>query len=241
MMLFLCGKGPAFQQIVIDMADARHKIAVYTHDSDPVIETCQMLGVPVTTQSVNDMTVWPWKPAAIASVGYLDIIKMHVLEAVGNRVFNCHYALLPANRGRSSVPWAIIDGDTVTGITYHWIEQGIDTGRILLQASCRITPDDTQATLFAKLHGLAHDFFMAALRLAMVDTFGVPQQHEGASYHKAGPPHNGVINPNWDNAYIERFIRAMTYPPLPYATYRGEEIKTFAEFRRMTQQYEVLA
>lgn len=239
MMLFMCGKGPAFQSIVADLIKDNHKIAVFSHDGEPVIGMCQQLGVPVTTQSVNDMSIWPWKPAAIASVGYLDIIKMHVLEAVGNRVFNCHYALLPAHRGRSSVPWAIIDGDTVTGVTFHWIDTGIDTGRILLQASCRIAADETQETLFPKLHRLAHEFFKPALRLAMVDTPGVAQEYEGASYHKAGPPHNGVINPNWDSSYCERFIRAMTYPPLPYATYNGREVHTFAEFKRLTVDLEV--
>jgi len=239
MMLFLCGKGPAFQEIILDIVDGGNKIAVFTHDGEPAIDMCHHLGVWVTTTNVNEVDKWPWHPAAIASIGYLHIIKAHTIAAVKQRVFNCHYALLPAHRGRSSVPWAIFDGDQYTGITYHWIDEHIDTGRILLQATCRIAQDETQATLFPKLHQLAQAYWQAALRLAMVDTAGVEQTHEGASYAKAGPPNSGVIDQAWENAKVERFIRAMTYPPLPYATYKGKEVKTFAEFRRLEGVTEV--
>ena len=234
MMLFLCGKGQAFGEIVVSMAAANHKIAVFTHDDDLMIDFCKRADIYCTTEPVNRIESWPWKPAAIASIGYLHIIKAHVLQAVKRRVFNCHYALLPNHRGRSSVPWAIIDGDSVTGITYHWIDEGIDTGNILLQATCTIDRDETQATLFQKLHALAVAYWPAALKLAYVDVAGVAQAGVGV-YAYAGAPYAGIIDPAWSSATVERFIRAMTYPPLPYATYKGKEVKTFAEYRRMLE------
>lgn len=229
MMLFLCGKGPAMQEILLQCAEQGHKMALFTHPDESIINTARQLGIWYSTHSVNVIEEWPFKPGAIASIGYLYIIKQPVIDAVSGRVFNCHAALLPNHRGRSSVPWAILDGDAVTGITYHWIDAGIDTGRILLQAACHIAPDETQESLWEKIHRLIVLYWPAAVKLAFQDLPGAPQ--EGPSkYHVAGPPHDGVIDPNWPWDYIERFIRAMTYPPLPYASYKLYEVRTIEEY-----------
>ncbi len=232
MTLFLCGRGPAIENILRKLvANKGNKIAVFTHDNAPLIALAQSLGVPVTTADVNDIAAWPFHPAAIASIGYLTIFKQPTIDAVHGRIINGHAALLPNHAGRSAVPWAIIDGDQLTGITYHWVDAGIDTGNILLQATCPIAPEETQSSLFAKVHYLLEEYFDAALKLAMVDWPGVPQ-FGARQYHKAGPPHDGAIDAMWDDAKVERFIRAMTYPPMPYATIDGIEVRTMAEFRR---------
>jgi methionyl-tRNA formyltransferase len=228
-MIFLCGKGRAAEQILREMVAAQVRVAVFTHPEQNIILLAQELGVQYETRTVNDVEKWPWKPSGICSVGYLTIIHPHVIDAVHGRVWNCHYALLPNHRGRSAVPWAIVDGDRVTGITYHWITSEIDTGNVLLQAVCDVEPDDTQTTLFDKLDRLAVGHWHSAMRLAMVDMPGVPQQGR-TQYHRAGPPHNGEIDPLWEPDRIERFIRAMTYPPLPGATCGGTPIGSVSEF-----------
>lgn len=211
MRIFLCGRGRAADTIVHMLREQQRPVAVFG-DED-----------------VNDTSLWPFPPDLVASIGYLHIIRQHVIGAARGRVINCHYALLPNHRGRSAVPWAIVDGDTVTGITYHRIDAGIDTGPILLQASCQIDSDDTQATLFDKLHDLAIAYWPTAMHLAWLGTYTVPQVGQ-SQYHRAGPPHGGEIDPTWGDAYVERFIRAMTYPPKPYAQFRGREIRTFDEY-----------
>jgi methionyl-tRNA formyltransferase len=230
--IFLCGKGAAAEEILRRMVAAKIRVAVYTHPEQQIILLAQELGVPYETRTINDVGLWPWKPSGIFSIGYLTIIHPHVIDAVHGRVWNCHYALLPNHRGRSSVPWAIVDGDPVTGITYHWIAPEIDTGNVLLQAVCDIEDDDTQATLFAKLNRLAIGHWHSAMRLAMADMPGLAQDGR-SQYHRAGPPLNGEIDPLWEPQRIERFIRAMTYPPLPPATCGGTPIHSVAEFWRL--------
>lgn len=234
MKVFLCGKGKAAQAILRRKVDVKgYTFAVFTEPGNEMVQTAAELDVLCTTADVNDLTLWPFTPDIIASVGYLRIIKPHVIDRA--RVINCHYSLLPNHRGRSCVPWAILDGDTVTGITYHWIDQGIDTGRVLLQAAAQIDEDETQATLFDKLHLLAADYWDMALHLAHCGYPGV-QQRGISQYHRAGPPHNGVIDPAWSTEYIERFVRAMVFPPMRYAQVYGAEVRTMAEYRELMQE-----
>jgi methionyl-tRNA formyltransferase len=229
MNLFLCGKGPASIAILQGLAATGHRVAVFTHEGCDLEDTARQTHHWNTTLSVNRTDAWPFQPVMIVVVGYLTILAPHTLEAVKGRAMNGHAALLPNHRGRSAVPWAIVDGDTVTGITYHWIDEGVDTGNILLQATCDIAPDETQATLWDKINRLLVQYFPAALQLAHVDCPGVPQQGK-SQRHRAGPPHNGVIDPKWTPAYTERFIRAMTYPPLPYAMLGDVEIRSMTEY-----------
>ena len=205
MRLFVCGSGKAAEAIAESNSTSSWFIA----------------------QDVNDQDLWPCVPDLIVSVGYLRIIKPETLKVAP--AINCHYSLLPRHRGRSPVPWAIVDGDAMTGVTWHWIDEGIDTGPILLQAACQIEADETQATLFGKLHDLAIETWPAALGLAR-QRFPGWQQRGTANHHKAGPPHGGVIDPVWSVWEVERFIRAMTYPPLPYASCNGWQVRNMKEY-----------
>ena len=204
-MLYICGRGPVSGTLAANNDDA----------------------VRLVDEDINDRAgdLKPWD--LVVSVGYLRIIRQPVIDAC--RVINCHYSLLPRHRGRSPVPWAIVDGDAMTGVTWHWVDKGIDTGRILVQAVCQIDADETQASLFDKLHALALDTWPAARTLAFDGVNGWQQRGE-ANYHRAGPPYGGVIDPLWFDTRIERFIRAMTYPPLPYATYNGWQVRNMKEY-----------
>ena len=229
MRLFLCGKGEGAEAILRQMREAGDSAAVFTTD-ERLAALADELDVTRTEASVNQWHLWPWKPKLIVSIGYLDILTPAVLERAP--AINCHYALLPKRRGRSCVPWAILSGDALTGVTWHWIDSGIDTGHILMQATCQIGEDETQASLFGKLHRLAAETWPAALMLAHSGFPGLPQCGQ-SQYHRAGPPHGGVIDPTWPAEYVERFIRAMTYPPLPCATWDGMEVKTLADYVAM--------
>lgn len=229
MRTFLCGKGAGAAAILRRIVKADfYMVAVFSPD-EALTDLAHELGVWCTAESVNQMHLWPWKPEVIVSVGYLDIITPAVIEAMDGMVINCHYALLPNHRGRSSVPWAILYGDTCTGVTWHYIDESIDTGRILMQATCQIASDETQASLFGKLDALAALSWPAAEELVFAGYEGMPQ-HGPVRYHKAGPPHGGEIDPTWSGDYVERFIRAMVHPPRPYATYNGIQVKTWAEY-----------
>lgn len=227
MRTFLCGKGRG-AELVLRMMESENIVAVFSPD-EALAAVAYELGLWQTAVSVNQLHLWPWQPELIVSVGYLDILTPAVIEEVYGRVINCHYALLPNHRGRSSVPWAILDGDTCTGVTWHYIDESIDTGSVLLQATCRIEADETQASLFDKMDQLAADSWPAAFELVFARFQGTPQRGR-AQYHRAGPPHGGEIDPTWPDDYVERFIRAMVHPPRPYARLNGVEVQTFGEY-----------
>lgn len=231
-MIALCGQGPGCEIVLEYLLLQGHKLQVYSHPGswgERMVMQAAKAGMPGTYASINDRTVWQYgmPPTLIVSVGYLEIIDADMLQTSPG--INCHYALLPMHRGRSSVPWAIIEGDRVTGVSWHWITEGIDKGNLLAQAVCEIDATETQASLFDKLHAMAGETFPAALRLARGGWAGVEQRGVG-SYHYAGPPYGGIINPMWDDSRVERFIRAMIYPPLAPATFAGREVRSMREF-----------
>jgi methionyl-tRNA formyltransferase len=140
-----------------------------------------------------------------------------------------HPSLLPRHRGCSSVPWAIIEGDEETGVTHHYIDQGVDTGRILSQVRTPIYARETQADLYERLMRIGAASWPQALEEVLKGAPGMVQEGESC-YHKRGAPFSGQIDDAWPIDQIERFIRAMTYPPYPFATYHGREIHNLAEY-----------
>src|SRR5262249_28524957 len=142
--------------------------------------------------TTDDVSVadWPFRPDVITSVYYRRIISKEVIEKVGGKIFNVHPSLLPRHRGCSSLTWAIIEGDPVTGITFHYIDQGVDTGRILLQAVLQIEPTETQATLYKRAMKVGLEFWPAAFELVKAGVEGVPQQGM-ATFHKRETPYGG--------------------------------------------------
>jgi methionyl-tRNA formyltransferase len=211
-------------------------VAVLTHPCPPHIESVGQLaaanGLWNSEVTVNDRTHWPFKPDIIASVYYRDIIRRNVIDEADGRVFNLHPSLLPRHRGCSSLTWAIAEGDAVAGITYHYIDQGVDTGAILLQAAMQISPSDTQATLFERAMGVGSEFWPAAFELVKCGFPGVPQIGK-PTRHRRGPPFGGQIDSSWPLSRVERFIRAMTNPPYPYASYKGHEICSLKQYARL--------
>ena len=231
MKVFLCGKGKAAEDILMRLYHSGVQVAVWSHPGAELLALAERLHLWRFYQSVND-TDWTFLPDLLISVGYLHILSERTLQALGGKAINCHYALLPRHRGRSPVPWAIFDGDEKAGVTWHWIDRGIDTGRVLLQVPVAIRANDTQASLFMRLHALASVGFDTAIDMATQGEEG-REQRGASSYHRAGPPCGGMIDPGWPDDKIERFIRAMTYPPLPYARLDGVEVKTMDEYRQV--------
>jgi len=246
MKLFLCGFGVAGESVlrrVVKRPDI-NEVAVFTHEAgvlgQSLMGAAGELGVWCTTGSVNQMGLWPFEPDVISSVYYRTIVKPHVIDAVGGRIFNAHSSLLPRHRGRSPVAWAIVEGDFTTGVTFHYIDEGIDTGKVILQVPIRVAPDETQASLFSKVDDATVEYWSTALTMVKWGLTGWEQTAgltSNMSYHSAGPPYGGRIDPNWPEDQVERFIRAMTYPPLPYATVYGEEVRNLDEYRTVLQRH----
>ena len=211
-------------------------VAVFTHkptDETPDIsEVAKTHDIYYSFNSINQ-SILPFKPDIISSVYYRYIIKPKIIRACNGKIFNMHPSLLPKHRGCSSVPWSIIEGDNITGVSFHYIDESIDTGRIILQAAIPIRDDETQATLYQTIMERGLSFWPSAFELVKIGISGVEQFGE-PSYHLRGCPYNGEINDEWSLEKVERFIRAMIYPPYPTASYKGQAITSLYEYLKLS-------
>lgn len=120
---------------------------------DPVKQRALQLGIPVhqhktmKTQEVLDKFVSLHADLAILAF-VTQIVPPPVFNAprLGSICF--HPSLLPKYRGRSAINWALINGETKTGVSLFWVDEGIDTGPLLLQKEVMVDPDDTTGTLY---------------------------------------------------------------------------------------------
>lgn len=236
MNIILCGfhwTGCKALKILSENKD--YNIYVYTHEAPSYIpsleEFCQKNNIPYTLKKITKDNL-PFKPDIIISIYYRYIISDQVINCVNGKVMNLHPALLPKYRGCSSVTWALINGEKEYGFTYHYINKGVDTGNIILQKKLPIEEWDTQYSLYSKVMFKSMEFFKEALDLLISDYDGIEQEGE-SSYYKRGCPYNGIIDDSWDDEKIERFIRAMYFPPYKGAEYKGEEVQSIEQFYKI--------
>jgi phosphoribosylglycinamide formyltransferase 1 len=99
----------------------------------------------------------------VVLAGFMRVLKGDFLRAFPRRVVNIHPSLLPAFPGLEAWKQALDYGVKVTGVTVHLVDEGVDTGPILLQAAVPVHEDDTPATLHARLQITEHELYPAAL------------------------------------------------------------------------------
>jgi phosphoribosylglycinamide formyltransferase 1 len=97
--------------------------------------------------------------------GFMRIVGRPLIEAFPNRIMNIHPALLPAFPGLHSQKQAVDYGVRVSGCTVHFVDEGMDTGPIIIQAAVVVSPDDTEDTLSERILRLEHKIFPYAIRL----------------------------------------------------------------------------
>ncbi len=113
-------------------------------------------------------------------VAFGQILPKAVLDAPARGSINVHASLLPRYRGAAPIQWAIIRGETVTGITTFQMDEGMDTGSILLSASTPIGPEETAGELARRLADLGAKVLVETLE--RLDTLTpTPQRHEEAT------------------------------------------------------------
>lgn len=99
----------------------------------------------------------------VVLTGFMRILKEPVLSAFADRIVNVHPSLLPKHKGANGPELALLAGDTETGCTVHLVTAEIDAGRILAQAKVPIFPEDTPATLHARIKQEEHKLLPQAL------------------------------------------------------------------------------
>jgi len=165
------------------------------------------------------------------------IIPEYILRDIRLHSVNLHPSLLPEYKGCFSCPWVIIKREKKTGITFHKIDKGIDTGGILHQVEIDIDGNETGYSLYNKLVSefvsRFDQFYMDLVddRLVCKDT------HSGGSYYPRKVPYDGIIDQTWSESEIESFIRAMYFPPFKSAILIKDdqefEVDTFEQYQNI--------
>jgi len=101
----------------------------------------------------------------IVLAGFMRVLSPYLLKKFKNRIINLHPALLPSFPGMRVVKQALDYGVKYTGCTVHFVDEGVDTGPIILQSVVPITDDDTEETLLEKIHREEHSIYPEAVRL----------------------------------------------------------------------------
>jgi len=102
---------------------------------------------------------------ALILAGFMRILSPTAIDRYPNRIINIHPALLPAFPGAHAVPAALAHGVKVSGATIHFVDEGVDTGPIVVQAAVPVLDDDTEATLAARILAEEHRLYPEAIRL----------------------------------------------------------------------------
>ncbi len=167
-------------------------------------------------------------PDLIVTAAYGKILPREVLELPRFGCINVHASLLPHYRGAAPIQWAIINGETKTGITTMLMDEGLDTGDILLQKEVEITEDMTAGELHDILAVLGAAVLRETLaRLNAGTLTRTRQDDDKASYAKMLDKNIGCIDWSRSAREIHNLVRGTNPWPGAYTFYNGEKMKVW--------------
>lgn len=165
------------------------------------------------------------KPSVIVVVAYGQILPPEIIYLPEFGCINVHASLLPKYRGAAPINWAIINGEGVTGVNTMRMDEGIDTGQVLLQQETEIRPDDTAGSLSQRLSEVGAGILIETLkRIENGSLKPVPQTGE-ASYAGVLKKADGLINWSKSAGELCNFIRGVNPWPGAYSFLNGERVK----------------
>ena len=165
----------------------------------------------------------------VVVVAYGQILPRDVLEIPRVACLNLHASLLPRWRGAAPVQAAIAAGDCETGITVMYMDEGLDTGDILLQRNVEILPNDTGGSLHDRLAQIAPETLLESLRLlAAGNAPRIPQDNARATYAPKLKREHGQIDWSESAEAIERKIRAYNPWPGAFMKVDRQNLKVFS-------------
>jgi methionyl-tRNA formyltransferase len=166
------------------------------------------------------------EPDAIVVVAYGEILTPDVLDIPRLGAVNVHFSVLPRRRGAAPVARAILEGDEVTGVTVMLMDEGLDTGPVLLTAETPIGDEEDAGSLGARLADLGGPLLIEALR-GLDDGSLEPrsQDHAGATHAPKLLPDERTIDWTHPSDAIVRRVRAFAPDPGAVTTFRQGRLK----------------
>ena len=158
-------------------------------------------------------------------VGYGQIIPQSVIDLVPLGIINVHASLLPRYRGAGPIQWAILNGETHTGVTTMRIDAGLDTGDMLLKAETEIGPAENAIELGRRLAAMGADLLVETLAGLSAGTI-VPEKQDAAQATWAPllKKQDGLIDWTRDAAAVHNQVRGLQPWPGAYTTFRGQSL-----------------
>ena len=201
---------------------------------DPVKAKALALGIPVRQHKTlkapevrDEFVALNADLAVLAFVTQIVPPQVFSVPKLGSICF--HPSILPKYRGASAINWALIKGESVTGLTVFWVDQGIDTGPILLQKTVAIEPDDTTGSLyFNKIFPLGIEAIGEAVELIKAgNPPRIVQDESKANYDPICKDEHAKID--WSKAAQEVYnlIRGCDPQPGAHTTYQGKLVRIF--------------
>lgn len=198
---------------------------------DPLWAAAEAAGLdPIHTASLKEpdgLSRWQALNADLCVMAFVtDILPDEAFSMPRLGTIQYHPSLLPLHRGSSAINWAIINRDSVTGLTIFWPDKGIDTGPILLTKEVNIGPEDTVGSLyFDQLFPLGVDAMAEAVRLIADGTApSIPQDHSQATYEPPCREEHARIAWHTPATELHALIRGCTPAPGAWTTYKDEKL-----------------
>ena len=223
----IAGSGDVVGVITLQAEDAR-----FNSDYANLSGTAAASGIPVFfTKNINDQAtvnlIRSLEPEVIFVFGWSQMIGEQLLELPELGCIGSHPALLPENRGRHPLIWALVDGMKQSGLTFFYMDEGADSGDILWQDQFEITIADTASSLYRKMEYLSSEAIAEFLpQLIRGDAPRTPQDASRATYRRKRGQKDGEIN--WASSSMQTYnlIRALSSPYIgAHTLVRGVEMK----------------
>lgn len=167
----------------------------------------------------------------IVVVAFGQILPGEILEMPRYGCVNVHASLLPKYRGAAPIQWAVINGETVTGVTTMRMDEGLDTGDMILKEEVELAPEETGGSLFERLAKVGAKLCVRTLEAIENGTaVYTPQEHELATHTTIIKKQLGEIDWQKSAKEIERLTRGLNPWPSAYTYLNGKTLKIWRAY-----------
>lgn len=174
-------------------------------------------------------------PEFIIVVAYGKILPKEILDMPKFGCINVHASLLPKYRGAAPIQWALLRGEKVTGVTTMLMDEGLDTGDVLLKSELEIKDDDNTETLFEKLSGVGAKNLIETIKGMRKGKIKPMPQTGDVSYAPPLKKEDGKMDWNRPAGELFHFVRGMYPWPSAFCYFNSERIKVIKVRRQTTE------
>ena len=197
----------------------------------PVKQLAQQHDIPVyqprtLRDGSSDALIEQLAPDIIVVVAYGCIIPPQLLHTAKYGCINLHVSLLPKYRGSAPIQWAVLNGDAETGVSIMQLDEGLDTGDVLMVEPVAIDPEETSGELFDRVSAVGAKTLVDALaKIEAGQLTPVPQDHSKATLAPPLSKDTARFAFTEDAAHIHNWVRGMNPWPTAWFEQDGKRIK----------------